>query len=116
MEIRTEADHQQARRQLEHLLGHEHTASLIAVPLSDVANTCEEDNGHRSVPPTPLIIRLEHERLERQLNDQQLAELLIISPESLRAVWNGQRHIDLDLAKRLPSRLGMLGTFILEAA
>ena len=116
MEIRTEADQQQARCQLEHLLGHEHTTSLTTVPLSDVANNCENDNGHRPVPSTPLIIRLEHERLGRQLNDQQLAELLIISPESLRAVWNGQRHIDLDLAKCLPSRLGMLGTFILEAA
>ena len=116
MEIRTETDYKQARRQPEHLFDHEYTTSAIAVPLSNVVNTCGEDNSDRPVPSTPLIIRLEHERLGRQLNDQQLAELLIISPESPRAVWNGQRHIDLDLAKRLPSRLGMLGTFILEAA
>ena len=116
MEIRTEADYQQARRQLEQLPESEKYILYFLGPLGSVANTCENHNGYRPVPPTPLIIRLEREWLERQLNDQQLAELLIISPESLRAVWNGQRHIDLDLAKRLPSRLGMLGTFILEAA
>jgi HTH-type transcriptional regulator/antitoxin HigA len=116
MEIRTEADYQQALRRLEYLLDHEPTNLDEITALGNVVNSYENDNGHRPLPPNSLIARLEQERLARQLSDQQLAELLGISPESLRAVLNGQRHIDLDFAKRLHSRLGIPGDFILEAA
>jgi HTH-type transcriptional regulator/antitoxin HigA len=116
MEIRTEADYQQALRRLEYLLDHEPASLDEITMLGNVVNSYENDNGHRPLPPNSLIARLEQERLARQLSDQQLAELLGISPESLRAVLNGQRHIDLDFAKRLHSRLGIPGDFILEAA
>ena len=116
MEISTEAEYQQALRRLEYLLDHEPANLAEITALGNVANEYENNNGHRPLPPNSLIARLEHERLARQLSNQQLAELLGISSESLRAVLNGQRLIDLDLAKRLHSRLGIPGDFILEAA
>jgi len=116
MEIRTEAEYQQAMRRLEYLIDHEPTHLAEITGLGNVLDAYENNNGHRPLPPNSLIARLERERLERQLSEQQLAELLGITPESLQAVLNGQRHIDLDLAKRLHSRLGIPGDFILEAA
>jgi HTH-type transcriptional regulator/antitoxin HigA len=116
MEIRTEADYQQALRHLEYLLDHEPASLTEITTLGNVVNEYENNNGHRPLPPNSLIARLERERLARRLDNQQLAELLGISPESLRAVLNGQRLIDLDFAKRLHSCLGIPGDFILEAA
>lgn len=116
MEIRTEDDYQRGLRRLEYLLDHEPASLAEITALGNAVNAYENDNGHRPLPPNSLIARLERERLERQLTDLQLAELLGISPESLRAVLNGQRPIDLDLAKRLHSHLGIPGDFILEAA
>ena len=116
MEIRTEAEYQQALHRLEYLLDHEPANLADITMLGNLVNEYENANGHRPLPPNSLIARLERERLARQLNDQQLAELLGISPESLRAVLNGQQLIDLDFAKRLHSRLGIPGDFILETA
>ncbi len=116
MDINTEADYQQAMRRLEYLLDHEPANVAEIATLGNVVNAYENNNGHRPLAPNSLVARLERERLERQLNEQQLAELLGISPDSLRAVLNGQQLIDLDLAKRLHSRLGIPGDFILEAA
>lgn len=116
MKISTEAEYQQALHRLEYLLDQEASNLDEITTLGNVVNKYENDNGHRPLPPNSLIARLERERLERQLSDNQFAELLGISPESLRAVLNGQRLIDLDLAKRLHSRLGIPGDFILEAA
>ena len=116
MEINTEADYQQALHRLEYLLDHEPASLDEITALGNAVNTYENNNGHRPLPPNSLIARLERERLARQFTEPQLAELLGISPESLRAVLNGQRHIDLDLAKRLHSRVGIPGDFILEAA
>ncbi len=116
MEICTEAEYQQAMRRLEYLIDHEPTNLAEITALGNVVNVYENENGHRPLPPNSLLARLERERLERQLSDQQLAELLGIARESLRAVLNGQQPIDLDLAKRLHSRLGIPGDFILEAA
>ena len=116
MEISTEADYQQVLRRLEYLLDHEPTNLDEITTLGNVVNKYENDNGHRPLPPNSLIGRLERERLERQLSDQQLADLLGISQKKLRAVLNGQQPIDLDLAKRLHSQLGIPGDFIFEAA
>jgi antitoxin component HigA of HigAB toxin-antitoxin module len=111
MEISTEAHYQQVLRRLEYLLDHEPTNVDEITTLGNVVNKYENDNGHRPLPPNSLIARLERERLERQLSDQQLADLLGISQKKLRAV-----PIDLDLAKRLHRQLGIPGDFILEAA
>ncbi len=116
MELNTEADYQQALRRLEYLLDHEPANLSEITALGNAVNTYENENGHRPLPPNSLVARLERERLERQLSDQQLADLLGISQKNLRAVLNGQQPIDLDLAKRLHSRLGIPGDFILEAA
>lgn len=116
MEIRTEADYQVAMRRLEYLLDQEPTNLAEITTLGNVVNTYENKNGHRPLPPHSLIARLEREMRDRQLADQQLAELLEIPAATLRAVLNGQRGIDLDLAKRLHNRLGIPGDFILEAA
>lgn len=116
MQIRTEAEYQAAMRRLEYLLDHEPASLAEITALGNVVNTYENENGHRPLPPNSLIARLEREMQERQLADQQLAELLEIPAATLRAVLNGQRSIDLDLAKRLHSRLGIPGDFILEAA
>lgn len=116
MEIRTEADYQAAMRRLEYLLDHEPTNLPEISELGNKANAYENENGHRPLPPNSLIARLEREMRERQLADLQLADLLGIPAEMLRAVLNGQRSIDLDLAKRLHNRLGIPGDFILEAA
>ncbi len=116
MEIRTEADYQAAMCRLEHLLDQEPTNLAEITTLGNMVNTYENENGHQPLPPHSLIARLEREMRDRQLADQQLAELLEIPAATLRAVLNGQRAIDLDLAKRLHNRLGIPGDFILEAA
>lgn len=116
MDINTEAEYQQALHRLEYLLDHEPANLTEITALGNAVNIYENSNGHRPLAPNSLIARLERERIERQLSNQQLAELLGISPDSLRAVLNGQRLIDLDLAKRLHSRLGIPGDFILKAA
>ncbi len=116
MEIRTEADYQAAMRRLEYLVDHDPASLSEITSLGNVVNRYENENGHRPLPPNSLIARLEREMRDRQLADQQLAELLEIPAATLRAVLNGQRAIDLDLAKRLHTRLGIPGDFILEAA
>jgi len=116
MEIRTEADYQAAMRRLEYLIDHESTNLAEITALGNVVNAYENENGHRPLPPDSLIARLEREMQERQLADLQLADLLGVPAATLRAVLNGQCSIDLDLAKRLHSRLGIPGDFILKAA
>jgi HTH-type transcriptional regulator/antitoxin HigA len=111
MELNTEADYQQSLRRLERLLDHKLANLSEIMALGNAVNIYGNENGHRPLPPNSLVARL-----ERQLSDQQLADLLGISQKNLRAVLNGQQPIDLDLAKRLHSRLGIPGDFILEAA
>lgn len=116
MQIRTEAEYEAAMRRLEYLIDHEPTNLSEITTLGNVVNAFENENGHRPLPPNSLVACLEREMRERQLADLQLADLLGVPAATLRAVLNGQQGIDLDLAKRLHSRLGISGDFILEAA
>ena len=116
MTIRTEADYQAVMQRLSYLLDHEPTNVAEITSLGDLANTYENENGHRPLPANSLVARLEREMRTRNLADQQLAELLGIPVAHLRAVLNGHSRIDLELAKRLHGRLGIPGDFILEAA
>jgi antitoxin component HigA of HigAB toxin-antitoxin module len=111
MELNTEADYQQSLRRLERLLDYKLANLSEIMALGNAVNIYENENGYQPLPPNSLVARL-----ERQLSDQQLADLLGISQKNLRAVLNGQQPIDLDLVKRLHSRLGLPGDFILEAA
>lgn len=116
MTIHNEADYQAAIQRLTYLIDHEPTSLTEITSLGNLADAYKNENGHRPLPANSLVARLEREMRERHLADQELADLLEIPTASLRAVLNRQAQIDLALAKRLHTRLGISGDFILEAA
>lgn len=76
----------------------------------------ENDNGHAPVPPGSLIARIEQEMVRRELTKGQLAKLLEVPASRLSEILHGKRSINLDFARRLHRKLGILGDFIMQAA
>lgn len=116
IEIKNETDYQAAMQRLEYLVDHEPENLAEITALGNVVNVYENDNGHRPVHPDSLIARIEREMYERRLNKGQLAALLGVPASRLSEVLNGKRSVNLDFAKRLHTKLGIPGDFILEAA
>jgi HTH-type transcriptional regulator/antitoxin HigA len=114
--LRNETDYQAAMQRLEYFVDHEPENLAEITALGNVVNAYENDNGHRPVHPDSLIARIEREMYERRLNKGQLAALLGVPASRLSEVLNGKRGVNLDFAKRLHSKLGIPGDFILEAA
>jgi len=116
MKINNETEYQAAMQRLEYLVDHAPENLTEITALGNVVNAYENDNGHRPLHPDSLIARIEREMFERRLNKGQLAALLEIPASRLSEVLNGKRGVNLDFAKRLHSKLGIPGDFILEAA
>jgi HTH-type transcriptional regulator/antitoxin HigA len=66
--------------------------------------------------PANLIEMIRLCMYERRLNQQDMANLLEISPTRLSEVLQGKRKVNMDLAKRLYQRLNIDPAFILESA
>lgn len=66
--------------------------------------------------PKTLREMLELKMYERKVNQKELAALLGIPGTRLSEVMQGKRKVNMDLAKRLYSVLGIDAAFILEQA
>lgn len=115
MTIHSEAAYQQALTEFQRLLDHEPANDAAISTLRDTIAAYERGQGYELPPPQTLVGRLELEMYRRRLNKKKLAELLEISASRLSDVFQGRR-INLDLAKRLHTKLGIPGDFILETA
>ena len=115
MTIQSETACKQALAEFERLLDQEPTNKVAIAALRDSIAAYEQAQGYSLPPPQTLVGRLELEMYRRRLNKKKLAELLEISASRLSDVFQGRR-INLDLAKRLHTKLGIPGDFILETA
>jgi len=115
MTIQSEAAYQQALNEFQRLLDQEPTNDEAIISLRDTIAVYERAQGYTLPAPQTLVGRLELEMYRRRLNKKKLAELLEISASRLSDVFQGRR-INLDLAKRLHTKLGIPGDFILETA
>lgn len=115
MTIQTAADYQRALESFLALLDQQPADAAPLPELRDAIAAYELSQGYPLPPPQTLVGRLELEMYRRRLNQKMLADLLEISPSRLSDVFRGRR-INLDLAKRLPQKLGIPGDFILAAA
>ena len=84
--------------------------------LAEAIDDYEIQAGHGPVRPDTLIGRLEIEMLNRQLNRQQMAELLAIPATQFSALLSGKISVDMHLAKKLYQVLHIPADFILQAA
>ena len=115
MDIRTEADYQQALNQFTAWMDNEPADLAPMRALRDAISAYEKGQGYELPAPQTLVGRLELEMYRRRLNKSKLAALLEISASRMSDVFQGRR-INLDLAKRLHQKLGISGDFILEVA
>ena len=115
MAIYSEADYQQTLTEFQRLLDQEPTDNAAVTALRNSIAAYERGQGYELPAPQTLVGRLELEMYRRRLNKKKLAELLEISASRLSDVFQGRR-INLDLAKRLHTKLGIPGDFILETA
>ena len=120
MEIQTEAAYTAALHQFEALATADYAADPAKkqqlIELRDAIDAYENSHGHAPDPPHTLAGRIELEMFKRRLKQNQLAELLRISPSRLSEVLRGRRKVNLYLAKRLYKELQIPAEFILEVA
>ncbi len=64
--------------------------------------------------PKTLLDMIEFKMYQMKLKQKDLAQLLGIAPSRLSEVLNGKRKINLELAKRLHTRLKIEADFILK--
>lgn len=66
--------------------------------------------------PTTLTEMIRYKMFEMNLKQKQLAKLLEISEARISELLTGKRKINIDLAKKLHSKLNIDAKFILEVA
>lgn len=66
--------------------------------------------------PTTLAGMIELKMYEMKLKQKDLAELLEVETSRVSEILNGKRKITLEVAKKLHTKLGIDGNFILEVA
>ena len=115
MAIRSSTDYHQALDQFTVWMEHEPADLAPMLVLRDAIRIYEKEQDYELPEPQTLVGRLELEMYRRKLNKKNLAALLEIPASRLSDVLQGRR-INLDLAKRLYTRLGIPADFILEAA
>jgi HTH-type transcriptional regulator/antitoxin HigA len=115
MDIRSQADYQQALDQFTSWMVHEPADLPPMRALRDAISAYEKGQSYELPAPQTLVGRQEPEMYRRKLNKKNLAALLDIPASRLSDVLQGRR-INLDLAQRLYRRLGIPADFILEAA
>ncbi len=73
---------------------------------------------HYSLPIQPKNINemIELKMFERKLKQKDLAKILGISDTRISEVLRGKRKVNIDLAKKLHTKLGIDASFLLQAA
>ncbi len=66
--------------------------------------------------PTRLIEMIRYKMFEMNLNQKQLAKILEISETRISELLSGKRKLNIELAKKLHSKLNIDAHFILEVA
>lgn len=113
MTIQTEAAYRAGMSRLE-ALDSNNPASLPEMEvLGQALEAYEDSHGHAPVRPDSLIFRMERYMFEHRLKKQELAQLLGITNSYLSKVLAGKRTINMDLGRRLYTKLNISAEFIL---
>ncbi|UOQ75179.1 helix-turn-helix domain-containing protein [Hymenobacter cellulosilyticus] len=116
MTIQTDAEYQAGMSRLE-ALDSNNPANLAEMEaLGNALEAYEESHGHAPVHPDTLIYRIERYMFEHRLKKQELAQLLGITNSRLSEVLNGKRAVNIDLARRLHTKLHIPADFVLMHA
>ena len=116
MTIQTEAEYRAGMSRLE-ALDSNNPASLPEMEaLGQALEAYEDSHGHAPVRPDSLIFRIERYMFEHRLKKQELAQLLGITNSRLSEVLNGKRAVNMDLGRRLYTKLNIPAEFVLMHA
>ncbi len=113
MDIHTEAAYHLAMHRLEALAANPAANATEMETLGAALEAYEDSHGHAPVAPDTLIFRIERFMYEHRLKKQELAALLGISNSRLSEVLNGKRAVNMDLGRRLFTKLHIPADFIL---
>ena len=81
--------------------------------LGNALEAYEDSHGHAPVRPDSLVFRTERYIIEHCLEKQELAQLLGIMNSRLSGVLNGKRAVNMDLGRRLHTKLQIPADFVL---
>jgi HTH-type transcriptional regulator/antitoxin HigA len=74
-----------------------------------------EDHVLKTMPLTPSIATIVHQKLrERQLNQRSLSTLIGIGTAKISQILNGKRQPDVQFLKAIHEKLGIDGNVLLE--
>ncbi len=116
MPIQAAADYQAGLLEIKRLMATSPDDTAAIATLSEALDDYEIQAGQKPVRPDILIGRLEIEMFNRQLNRQQMAQLLDIPASRFSDLLNGKTNLNTKLAKKLYQTLHIPAEFILEAA
>lgn len=116
MTIHTNTEYQAGMSRLEALDSNnpDHLAEMET--LGNALEAYEDSHGHAPVQPDSLIYRIERYMFEHRLKKHELAKLLGITNSRLSEVLNGKRAVNMDLGRRLYTKLHIPAEFVLMHA
>jgi len=116
MTIQTDAEYQAGMSRLE-ALDTNNPANLAEMEaLGNALEVYEDNHGYAPVRPDSLVFRIERYMFEHRLKKQELARLLGITNSRLSEVLNGKRAVNMDLGRRLYTKLHIPAEFVLMHA
>ena len=116
MTIQTNSEYQAGLSRLESLDSSNPDCLAEMETLGNALEAYEDSHGHAPVRPDSLIYRIERYMFEHRLKKQELAQLLGITNSRLSEVLNGKRAVNIDLARRLHTKLHIPAEFVLMNA
>jgi HTH-type transcriptional regulator / antitoxin HigA len=124
MIISTSAQYEKALKEIESFMNAFSDGENAAndLKIAELAKAIEEYEDHHVIMPMPLVIQkpetlpevIELKMFEQKMKRKDMAKLLGITDTRLSEVMHGKRKINMDLAKRLYTTLGVDPKFILE--
>ena len=116
MIIQNDAEYQAGMSRLESLDSSKPENLPEMEALGNALATYEDNQGHAPVPPDSLIFWMERYMFEHRLKKQDLARLLGITNSRLSEVLNGKRAVNMDLGRRLYTKLHIPAEVVLMHA
>jgi len=119
--IKTKKDYHTAMADLEVLLqkGFAKLSKKEKEKLQELTALIEKyESLHYALPMQPgnIIEMIELKMFEKKLKQKELAKILGISDTRVSEVLRGKRKVNLELAKKLHTKLGIDASFLLQAA
>ena len=81
--------------------------------LSNALEAYEDSHGHAPVRPDSLVFRIERYMFKHRLKKQELVQLLGITNSRPSEMLNGKRAVNMDLGRRLHTKLQIPADFVL---